>query len=856
MYLPRSLISHLYNHLVRSQHPLSPPVLILVALETDALCACRILTSLLKRDYVPHKIHPISGYGDLAHAANELVQPMKTSNGGSGGIVVCLGVGGLVDLAEALGLESEDPEEDALGGVEVWVLDSRRPWNLGNVFGGSPANLPLGDLDGNARPKTKGVDRGCLQKTYRPGAGGIIVYDDGDIQQELDAERKAYCELLEMPEITDTGEESESESEEETQTSHESRSRKRKSWLDQDNEPFSSDDEEENERPRQRRRSNSGSPISSSSPRSDHGNSSDVSRSGSAPPSSPKPSTRKPPSARALRKQLLEMRRSREAILHAYYASGMAYSEPISSLLYSLASELGREDNDILWLALVGVSSLEISGHLPSGLGILNENHIPHLSSWHTDRQARNLALFRDEVSRLNPPSASESNSPTLPTSIQTSAKSPTDTSIRLSPEPKFLLIRHWTLYESMLHSPYLASRLHLWNDNGIKRLHKLLAKMGVSLTQCKQKYTHIDVEVKRILRDRLLKYSSVYGLDGLVPPGDGRGIRGKEGWGFVRSWGWKACLSATDVGIITSSILEVGPSPSTPNSSSTSSSSELSSQLTAATTTADLSSTDDSSLLPRFFTAYDALHPGNPTSLLSSLPTAQNLLRAIHRTGTSLMSKHQIRHLRAFRMGIVRDGPDLALFSGSPGALVKLALWVGEAVSVREKENSVGGKGATPLVLGALNEGRGEYSVVGLGTGGLRGLGGEEDGEKKAEREKRRKEREAKRKIKEEKREARAKVREELGNGDGDGDAEQETEEEEEDETESEGEDGEDEERENVRKRGLGRNRFGMAFQEVIQETKARVRIDSFEHCVATVKREDLSGFLESLSGKCVVVR
>ena len=51
-----------------------------------------------------------------------------------------------------------------------------------------------------------------------------------------------------------------------------------------------------------------------------------------------------------------------------------------------------------------------------------------------------------------------------------------------------------------------------------------------------------------------------------------------------------------------------------------------------------------------------------------------------------------------------------------------------------------------------------------------------------------------------------------------------------------------------------LVRNRFGIAFQEVVQETSARVRIDSFEHCVVEVQKEDLSGFLEALSFGSVV--
>ena len=145
MYLPRSLIALLYKNLLRSHHPQSAPVLILVALEPDAICACKILTALLKRDYITHKVQPVSGYADLSKAGQELVQPMKIANGGTGGVVICLGVGGLVDLGELLGLEDVEDSEDAMGGVECWVMDARRPWNLSNVFGGQPYQQPLAE---------------------------------------------------------------------------------------------------------------------------------------------------------------------------------------------------------------------------------------------------------------------------------------------------------------------------------------------------------------------------------------------------------------------------------------------------------------------------------------------------------------------------------------------------------------------------------------------------------------------------------------------------------------------------------------------------------------------------------------
>lgn len=276
------------------------------------------------------------------------------------------------------------------------------------------------------------------------------------------------------------------------------------------------------------------------------------------------PTLPKPPSPRALRRILIRLRRKHHSVLSAYYALGSSYSEPISSILYSLAEDLGREDNDLLWLAIVGVTSLELYGRSMTGVGISSSLEAGGSAGWGGQRGEKLRQVLRDEVRRLNPPdphdASRELERGEVSGVIPTTARSPTDTSIRLSPEPRFLLIRHWSLYDSMLHSPYLSARLHIWSEVGRKRLHKLLAKMGVSLSQCKQSYTHMDMDLKRSLRQRLLTYAPMYGLDGLVPPAPGAG-RGKEGWGFVRSWGWKACLSATDVSVIVGSILEVGKS-------------------------------------------------------------------------------------------------------------------------------------------------------------------------------------------------------------------------------------------------------------------------------------------------------
>ncbi|OJJ50060.1 hypothetical protein ASPZODRAFT_13159 [Penicilliopsis zonata CBS 506.65] len=877
MYLPRHLISHLYLQLLRSHHPLSPPVLILVALEPDALCACRIFTALLKRDYIPHKIQPVAGYGDLARAGEELVKPMRTDQGGSGGVVVCLGVGGLVDLGEILclsvGAGDEEQEgregdesrgEEGAGGVEVWVFDARRPWNLGNVFGEAAETIQqhAGETDASLlRRKARGVDKGCITQAYSAGNGGIIVYDDGDIEEELASQREAYYALLDMPEVDDDDDDDDDGSDDELGAANESseKSKKRKSWSGREDEEESDDADAP---PRQRRRSDSQGSFIISSPshrRRTTLDSSNSSRSATPVSDGLSPAQPKQPSSRSLRRRLLQLKRKHEHILQTYYSLGTSYSEPISSLVYSLASELGREDNDLLWLAIVGVSSLELSGRTMTGVGISNASESGGSAGWGGERGERIRQILRDEVHRLNPPDPHERDRDIrgeITGVIPTTARSPADKAIRLSPEPRFLLVRHWSLYESMLHSPYLASRLHVWTENGRKRLHKLLAKMGISLTQCHQNYTHMDMELKRVLRQRLLKYAPMYGLDGLVPPEASGHASSREGWGFIRCWGWKACLSATDVGVIVGAILEVGPHEVA--SWDSWQTSRAARRAHASESIEGSSESDLANLLPRFWSAYDALSltSESPTLLVEALPLAQHLHQAILRTGTSLLSKHQIRHLRAFRIAVVKDGPDVKLFT-NPGALTKLALWIAEAIRVQEQERGDSTKfgrkraAGTPLVLAGLDEDRGLYVVVGTGGGG-----GVVDFAALAKRqEERRKKKEAKEKKQKERAERRAKrAAERAEREENDEDEAADTEEEDEEDSSSSSDSDSEDERDPRGNKHLVRNRFGIAFQEVVQETNARVRIDSFDHCVVEVLKEDLGGFLEALSFRSVV--
>jgi len=105
--------------------------------------------------------------------------------------------------------------------------------------------------------KIEGLDGGRILRNYKPGKGGIIVFDDGDIEEDMATEKASYLALSEMPELDDGDDDddhgSESGSEDEDTPAPPKPGQKRKSWSDRDEE----DTSDEEDRPRQRRKSNS-----------------------------------------------------------------------------------------------------------------------------------------------------------------------------------------------------------------------------------------------------------------------------------------------------------------------------------------------------------------------------------------------------------------------------------------------------------------------------------------------------------------------------------------------------------------------------------------------------------------------
>lgn len=106
---------------IRTEH-----VLVLAALDVDALCACKILQSIFKADDVEHTLVPVSGKDTFLAAYKEHTDQVKS--------VVLINCGGSLNVLELL-----EPED----GVRFYIIDSRRPLELDNVFNQEQVSIVL-----------------------------------------------------------------------------------------------------------------------------------------------------------------------------------------------------------------------------------------------------------------------------------------------------------------------------------------------------------------------------------------------------------------------------------------------------------------------------------------------------------------------------------------------------------------------------------------------------------------------------------------------------------------------------------------------------------------------------------------
>ncbi|SMN21639.1 similar to Saccharomyces cerevisiae YLR103C CDC45 DNA replication initiation factor [Maudiozyma saulgeensis] len=471
------------------------------------------------------------------------------------------------------------------------------------------------------------------------------------------------------------------------------------------------------------------------------------------------------------KKQARKLRRKQiskyETILEEYYSQGTTVVNSISSQVYSLMSAIGETNLVQLWLAILGATSLDTT------YSAVYNNLYP---------------IMQDEVKRLSPGNGLHIS--TRSNGSNSAIKTPDTLSLEIQPDYYLFLLRHSSLYDSFYYSNFVNAKLSLWSENGKKRLHKMFARMGIPLSTAHETWLYMDNSIKRELGNIFHKNLDRYGLQDIIRDG------------FVRTFGYRGSISASEYVESLAALLEAGSTLNATNQSNSSgtSVSTSNSNINGGSSNGiennhngEKNSNNNNSeyeedtiensrkkamasmenirkqWVSNFWLSWDALDEKNIDILSKGIRHAQFLQKSIFNTGVTILEKKMIKHLRIYRLCVLQDGPDLAIYQ-NPLTLLRLGNWLIECCAEAEDKQLL------PMVLACLDEETDTYLVAGLSPRYPRGL-------------------------------------------------------------------------DTLRTKEPILNNFSMAFQQITAQTGAKVKIDNFESSIIEIRKDDLSPFLEKLT-------
>ncbi|XP_059054780.1 cell division control protein 45 homolog [Achroia grisella] len=148
-------------------------VLLLVHCDVDAVCTCKILQELFKCDNISYTLVPVGGISELKTAYEENSEEIK--------YVVLINCGGTIDLVDIL-----QPEED----VVFFVLDSHKPTDICNVYSDGQVRLVHKDSEENI-PNFDDIFRDDEEEENEEQASGMEALE---AMVEKRKERRAWEE--------------------------------------------------------------------------------------------------------------------------------------------------------------------------------------------------------------------------------------------------------------------------------------------------------------------------------------------------------------------------------------------------------------------------------------------------------------------------------------------------------------------------------------------------------------------------------------------------------------------------------------------------------------------------------------
>jgi cell division control protein 45 len=232
------------------------------------------------------------------------------------------------------------------------------------------------------------------------------------------------------------------------------------------------------------------------------------------------------------RRQRRKERQERELAREEYYSKGVSYGKPAACIMYDLAYHLSQETANMLWLALVGLTDHLVHNRIKAEKYVEYYLHYEaYISSGgHLDFQEEREVADGDGVTVLN-----------------------NQITCRILPQDdyRFGLLWVWNLYEAMLYSPYVASRLQTYTEKGRNMLELLLAKLGIPLEEAQRSFAGEGYDMapryRHILQEKLEMHAPAFRMSDVTFKS------------FQLQDGLKRCVNAVDLVHAVTALLECG---------------------------------------------------------------------------------------------------------------------------------------------------------------------------------------------------------------------------------------------------------------------------------------------------------
>lgn len=230
-----------------------------------------------------------------------------------------------------------------------------------------------------------------------------------------------------------------------------------------------------------------------------------------------------------------EQHKNRRDRIQRYYGNGSFYSSPVSYMVFMLSTKMRHASvGDLLWLACIGVTDayihnrLELGGYIKLsvelqsrvkdaypgsdfkyGDGDNNDHHMQRIN-----QRMNNICYAEELYSSTNNNNDFEGDDDNINQRLSGPMTqigfSENGRILIQKDEFRFFLLRHISLWDAMVLSSEVNTKMELWKNSGIKKLREMMAKMGLPLTQCQQRYAFMKPALKRRLRLMIMEHAEV----------------------------------------------------------------------------------------------------------------------------------------------------------------------------------------------------------------------------------------------------------------------------------------------------------------------------------------------------------